>query len=124
MILETGELIAILRNRAGLTQQQLGESVFGDAVANPNVKVKKIEKGQQAPTPDELKKMASIFKVKVNELTPTETDATFILDNNLFEMFPEIRAYLQMLNEAAKANEKAIAASIITRIAEIINDKK
>lgn len=59
--LTIGETIMILRNRAKLSQQELGCLAFKNELKTPNVKIKKIEKGQQPPTKDDIKKITDQY---------------------------------------------------------------
>ena len=67
MNLTFGEKIQIYRKRKGLNFTQLGKKVFKD-VANPHIKMRKIEADFQKPTEAEMKRIAKTLNVSIEKL--------------------------------------------------------
>ena len=61
--LETHEIIFELRNKAGLSQEELAEKVFVTRQA-----VSRWEKGETVPNTETLKLLSSLFDVSINTL--------------------------------------------------------
>ncbi|MGD9097312.1 MAG: helix-turn-helix transcriptional regulator, partial [Desulfobacterales bacterium] len=70
MELKQPEIIQILRRRCNLNQGALGAAAFDTSYESGRTKIKNIELGRQAPTPDDLEKMAVVLGVPVSELDP------------------------------------------------------
>ena len=64
------EIIQVLRRRIGLNQGDFGARAFNTSFESGRTKVKRIELGKQIPTRNDLKKMAKIFGVGMEMLTP------------------------------------------------------
>jgi transcriptional regulator with XRE-family HTH domain len=128
--LTTGEMIMLFRIRRGLTQKQLGDIVFKD-LQTPNVKVKKIEKGQQRIDEQELKKIAEVLEVpleilqygKIITALPGQTinletrkEGGYRISKKVKQVFPEFPTYLQAVNSMAKIGEMDLLTKILQKM--------
>ncbi|MBQ2881956.1 MAG: helix-turn-helix transcriptional regulator [Clostridia bacterium] len=68
----TGSQIKKLRTNAGLSQRQLSEKLELEAVYTCRGSISRIENGQRAVTDIELKAIAKVLGVSVNELFEDE----------------------------------------------------
>ncbi len=71
-IMEFGKKLQELRNRQGLTQEQLAQQIFVSRTA-----VSKWESGRGTPSIDSLKRISELFSVTIDELLSSEELLTF-----------------------------------------------
>ncbi len=129
--LTVGELISIFRNRKGLTQAELGEMVFTD-LQTPNVKVKKIEKDQQRPTNEEVRKIAKALDVEPEFIMqsklcviPSEKDRKregyeYRISGKVKLACPNFSTYLQAINSMAKVDDIEVMMIILKKMCKEI----
>lgn len=126
MKMTIGELIMVYRKRKDLSQMALGQIVFKE-IKSPNVKIKKIELGQQSPTEKELVDIAHALGVTIDDLRGHSFEKTelegFFIHKNIVKMYSEkMDYYMKMLSEASKIPDKALCDMILSNIAEYIAD--
>lgn len=134
MKLTTGEMIMLFRLRKGLTQKQLGDIVF-KGLQTPNVKVKKIEKGQQKIDEQDLEKIAEVLEVPVEILQygkiitalpgqiinlETGKETGYRISKKVKQIFPEFSTYLQAFNSMAKIGEMDLLIKILQKMCKEI----
>ena len=134
MKLTTGEMIMLFRIRKGLTQKQLGDIVFKD-LQTPNVKVKKIEKGQQKIDERDLEQIAEILEVPIEILQygkiitalpgqiinlETRKEEGYRISKKIKQIFPEFPNYLQAFNSMAKIDAMDLLAKILQKMCKEI----
>ena len=132
--LTIGELISIYRTRKGLTQKDLGKIVFGD-LKTPNVKVKKIEKGQQTPKSEELEKIADALDQPLEVFFPREIDYSpdenknkeegYYINKKIDRLCPQFPKYIEAINSLAEVDGMEIIANIMEKMcSEFVSKKK
>jgi transcriptional regulator with XRE-family HTH domain len=134
--LTTGELISFFRNRKGFTQAELGKIVFDD-LQTPNVKIKKIEKNQQQPTEEDIKKIAEALGVtpeilKYGKITmplihdntanAKEREGEYSITKKIKTVCPNFETYLQAINSMAKINDMDLMLRILKKMCTEILD--
>ena len=134
MKLTTGEMIMLFRIRKGLTQKQLGDIVFKD-LQTPNVKVKKIEKGQQKIDEQDLEKIAEVLEVPMEILQygkiitalpgqiinlETRKEVGYRISKKVKQIFPEFSTYLLAFNSMAKIGEIDLLKKILQKMCKEI----
>jgi transcriptional regulator with XRE-family HTH domain len=128
MELKQPEIIQILRRRCNLNQGALGAAAFDTSYESGRTKIKNIELGRQAPTPDDLEKMAVVLGVPVSELDPgrngvkpaapsSAREAGVVLQRRVLEQLPGADAYIEMLNKAVRLDDRELIGHIADKLA-------
>ena len=124
------EIIQVLRRRKGLSQGDFGARAFDTSFESGRTKVKRIELGKQIPTRDDLKKMAGIFGVDMEMLTPAdaapspETGSPAqgpALSPQCMERFPGLGPYVDMLNKSVLIGDEELIAYLCEKISDLLN---
>ena len=131
MHLSQPEIIQILRKRSGMNQGQFGAKAFNMPVQTGRTKIKNIELGKQAPSPDDLEKMARVLGVPASALeidegnhpTDTETLSQTGIEPSVLDYFPGFDAYLDLLNKAARLGDDELIAHIAVKICELLENR-
>ena len=127
MEIKQPEIIQILRKRANMNQGTFGAKAFDTSFESGRTKVKNIELGKQIPTPRDLKNMARVLGVPVEELIPgsgspgavsTNGDRVYV-HKKVLELFPGIGPYLEMLNKAAMLNDRELISYLADKLADL-----
>ena len=128
MEIKQPEIIQILRKRANMNQGTFGAEAFDTSFESGRTKVKNIELGKQIPTAKDLKSMARVLGVPVEELIPRSDpghsggnppeDRIFV-HKRVLDFFPGIGPYLDMLNKAAALNDSELVGYLADKIAEL-----
>ena len=131
MRLTQSEIIQILRKRAGLNQAELGSRAFKTTLDSGRTKIKNIELGKQRVSEDDLRRIADCLDVPVEQLQPplknqNLTAAQFNQDirisQKIVDMFPDLREYLEMLENASRIDDLELIAYLSKKIADIWQD--
>lgn len=132
MILKQPEIIQVLRRRANISQGVFGARAFKTSFESGRTKVKNIELGRQAPTKEDLKKMAKELNVTIDEMLPaTDSESNikttgekglYILPKVL-DMFPGLGSYLEMMNKAAMLDDNDLIEYISEKVSGILRKK-
>ena len=128
MELKQPEIIQILRRRCNLNQGALGAAAFDTSFESGRTKIKNIELGRQIPTPDDLEKMATVLGVPVAELDPARRGAHpavqsgegpdgIVVHRRVLEQLPGADVYLEMLNKAARLDDRELISHIADKLA-------
>ena len=123
MNLSVGEKIMVLRQREKLKIIQLAE-VFKKTrrgmknIANPHIKLKKIELGTLAPTDKELEALAERLHVDVRALTEDnyEKDKGLLVPEGLIDAFPKLKFYLETLISAFNLKDGDLIKTMTDRL--------
>ena len=131
MELAQHELLQILRKRTGLNQGQFGAKAFGTSFESGRTKVKNIELGKQIPTQTDLEKMAGVLRLPASELlagqSPQGPDIKWgrisgiHVAQAVLDRFPDLAAYLEMLNKAVKIDDLELIEYILAKIAGLLS---
>jgi hypothetical protein len=129
--LTTGELIMFFRSRKAMTQEALGRILFGD-LKTPNVKIKKIEKGQQQLDKEDIGKTADVLgvtpeilqygKITVPQTSDTATDAKnkkerdYRITKKINDVCPNFSTYLKAINSMAEVNDLDLMLLILKKM--------
>lgn len=127
MKIKQPEIIQILRKRANMNQGTFGAKAFDTSFESGRTKVKNIELGKQIPTARDLKNMARVLDVPVEELIPgsgpTHTAANngdrVYIHKKVLDLFPGIGPYLEMLNKAATLNDTELISYLAGKLADL-----
>jgi transcriptional regulator with XRE-family HTH domain len=128
MQLTQSEMIQILRKRAGLNQAELGSRAFKTTLDSGRTKIKNIELGKQRVSNDDLKRIAQCLEVPVEQLQPPPGSKTIdaarfkegtLLSQKVVDLFPELQAYLEMLEKAAVIDDYDLIEYLSQKIAGI-----
>ena len=128
MRLTQSEIIQILRKRAGLNQAELGSRAFKTTLDSGRTKIKNIELGKQRISDDDLKRIAEGLDVPLEKLQtppenqkPTETllKNGIQISQKVVDMFPDLREYLEMLENASRIDDLDLIAYLSQKIADI-----
>ena len=128
MRLTQSEIIQILRKRAGLNQAELGSRAFKTTLDSGRTKIKNIELGKQRPSADDLRRVAECLDVPVEQLQPAPQNQTSTtvhykggiqISQKIVDMFPDLREYLEMLENAARIDDSELIAYLSKKIADI-----
>ena len=132
MKLKQPEIIQILRKRANLNQGAFGAKAFDTSFESGRTKVKNIELGKQKPSAADLKKMARVLAVPVEELIPDSpshqgpgpkpADGVVVLAQVL-DLFPGVGPYLEMLNKAVTLDDEELIEHIIYKIEQLFRKR-
>jgi transcriptional regulator with XRE-family HTH domain len=131
MRLTQSEIIQILRKRAGLNQAELGSRAFKTTPDSGRTKIKNIELGKQRVSDDDLERMAQCLDVPLEQLQPPpqnqETTSTKLKNGTLIsqkvvDMFPDLREYLEMLENAFRIDDFDLIEYLSKKIADIWRD--
>ena len=126
MQLSFAERLQILRKRTGLNQGAFGAKAFDLPMDSGRTKIKNIELGKQLPTPQEVELMARALGIPRASL---EADAAgsdrgegggMQISAAVLDRFPNLGAYLEMLNKAVALNDEALITHIGETLAEIL----
>lgn len=96
----TGETIMLLREKAELTQKELGEKLE----INRSV-INRIEQGTRPIRDDELKKIANFFNVSTDYLLGRPRLATFKNEDGTVDVYEEVPSYYKDPEVARIAQE-------------------
>ncbi len=128
MELKQNEIIQIMRKRAALNQSELGVRAFNTSPESGRTKIKNFELGRQNPTDKDLEKIAAVLNVEATQLKPPPQKSTgpkaprtqgVIVSNQVLKLYPDLRAYLEMLNKAAKINDWGLIDYLSVKLAAI-----
>jgi transcriptional regulator with XRE-family HTH domain len=131
MQLTQSEIIQILRKRAGLNQAELGSQAFDTTPDSGRTKIKNIELGKQRASDDDLKRIAQCLDVPLEQLKPppqNQKTASAKLKNGtlisqkVVDMFPDLREYLEMLENASRIDDIELIEYLSKKIADILQD--
>ena len=123
------EIIQIYRKRSGINQGDFGSQAFNVSYESGRTKMKNIELGRQIPSRADLNKIAALLKIPVTELIPgTKSDESggqvpagqVFLSNRVLNRFPGLDAYVDMLNNAARVDDRELLAYLCDRIAALL----
>jgi len=126
--LKQPEIIQILRRRRDMNQGTFGAKAFDTSFESGRTKIKNIELGKQVPTENDLKKMARVLGVTVDELKPDSKAQSFrerpaangvVIPAATLRMFPELGAYLEMLNKAVVLEDRELIGYLSEKLSEI-----
>ena len=131
MELAQHELLQILRKRTGLNQGQFGAKAFATSFESGRTKVKNIELGKQIPTRADLEKIAGVLRLPASELlagqSPQGPDIQWgrlsgiHVVQEVLDRFPDLAAYLEMLNKAVKIDDLELIEYISAKIAGLLS---
>jgi transcriptional regulator with XRE-family HTH domain len=128
MQLTQSEMIQILRKRAGFNQGELGSRAFNTSLDSGRTKIKNIELGKQRVSNDDLERIAQCLNVPVEQLQAPETDQKAgptkikngaLIPQRVVDMFPDLREYLEMLENAARIDDLDLIEYLSKKIADI-----
>ena len=128
MQLTQSEMIQILRKRAGFNQAELGSRAFNTSLDSGRTKIKNIELGKQRVSDDDLEQIAQCLNVPVEQLHATEKDQKAgpskikngaLIPQKVVDMFPDLREYLEMLENAARIDDLDLIEYLSKKIADI-----
>ena len=131
MRLTQSEMIQILRKRAGYNQAELGSRAFNTTPDSGRTKIKNIELGKQRVSDDDLKRIAQCLGVTVEQLQSPKEDqkASSVklkngvrISQKVVDMFPDLREYLEMLENAARIDDLDLIEYLSKKIADIWQD--
>jgi transcriptional regulator with XRE-family HTH domain len=131
MRLTQSEIIQILRKRAGLNQAELGSRAFKTTLDSGRTKIKNIELGKQRVNEDDLRRIAQCLDVSVEQLQPPlqNQNSTAVQYNDgvrisqkIVDMFPDLREYLEMLENASRIDDSDLIAYLSKKISDIWRD--
>ena len=130
--LAQAEIVQIIRKRSGINQGDLGSRAFNTSYESGRTKIKNIELGRQIPTMADLKKMAALLNVSVSELMPGNQSVgdgsrvpvpNVFLSNIILSRFPGLDAYIDMLNNAARINDRELLGYLCDKIASLLRGR-
>jgi hypothetical protein len=129
--LTTGELIMFFRNRKEMTQEALGRILFGD-LKTPNVKIKKIEKGQQKLDKEDIEKTADVLGVtpeilqhgkivapQINNAADAvrkEKESDYRITKKINDVYPNFSTYLKAINSMAEVDDMDLMLMILKKM--------
>lgn len=128
MRLTQSEMIQILRKRAGFNQAELGSRAFDTSLDSGRTKIKNIELGKQRVSEDDLKRIAQSLNVTVEQLQSPEEDPKAgstkikngaLISQKVVDMFPDLREYLEMLENAVRIDDLDLIEYLSKKIADI-----
>lgn len=128
MQLTQSEMIQILRKRAGFNQAELGSRAFDTNPDSGRTKIKNIELGKQRVSDDDLRRIAQCLNVTVDELRAPEEGQNAgstkikngaLISQKVVDMFPDLREYLEMLENAARIDDLDLIEYLSKKIADI-----
>ena len=131
MRLTQSEIIQILRKRAGLNQAELGSLAFKTTPDSGRTKIKNIELGKQRVSEDDLRRIAECLDVPVEQLkpppqnqnsTPGQHKGGVRISQKIVDMFPDLREYLEMLENASRIDDSDLIAYLSKKISDIWRD--
>ena len=128
--LTQGEIIQILRKRAGMNQGQLGAEAFNTTPASGRTKIKNIELDKQKPTLDDLKAIAASLNLSLSELlfyqeerlgsvTAQKPEGIFV-HQRIFNQFPGFEECLSILNKALILQDKELIVYVAKKTAGLL----
>ncbi len=104
---KVAESIRASRERAGLSQEQVGEQLDIGAEA-----VSRIERGITIPTLTRLAELADIFKCPIEELLGSSSTRT-----------QDQTEYIAKLLDALPATDREMVVDVVTKICERLKDR-
>ena len=128
MRLTQSEIIQILRKRAGLNQAELGSRAFRTNPDSGRTKIKNIELGKQRASEDDLRRIAECLDVPPEQLqpapqnqnaTPVQYNDGIRISQKIVDMFPDLREYLEMLENASRIDDSDLIAYLSKKISDI-----
>ena len=128
MQLTQSEMIQILRKRAGFNQAELGSRAFDTNPDSGRTKIKNIELGKQRVSDDDLRRIAQCLNVTAEELQVPEdgpktvsvkTKNGALISQKVVDMFPDLREYLEMLENAVRIDDLDLIEYLSKKIADI-----
>ena len=128
MQLTQNEIIQILRKRAGLNQAELGSRAFNTTVESGRTKIKNIELGKQHVSIEDLKCIARVMGVPLEQLQPLPGKKNLdsapekmgiLISQKVAAMFPDLREYLDMLEKASMISDSGLIVYLSNKIADI-----
>lgn len=127
--LTQGEMIQILRKRAGINQGQLGAEAFDTTVDSGRTKIKNIELDKQKPTVEDLKAIADVLQLPLPDLliypendpgyTAGKKPDGIVVHHRIFGRFPGLEECLSILNKALILKDEELIVYIAKKTAEI-----
>ena len=131
MRLTQSEIIQILRKRAGLNQAELGSRAFKTTLDSGRTKIKNIELGKQRISDDDLKRIAEGLDLPLEKLqvppenqkpTATQLKNGAQISQKVIDMFPDLREYLEMLENASRIDDIELIEYLSKKISDILQD--
>ena len=131
MRLTQSEMIQILRKRAGFNQAELGSRAFDTTLDSGRTKIKNIELGKQRVSDEDLKRIAQCLDVPVEQLQPPPQNQKItaaklkngtLISQKVVDMFPDLREYLEMLENATRIDDLDLIEYLSKKIANIWQD--
>ena len=131
MRLTQSEIIQILRKRAGLNQAELGSRAFKTTLDSGRTKIKNIELEKQRVSEDDLRRIAECLDVPVEQLQPplqnqnsdkVQYNGEIRMSQKIVDMFPDLREYLEMLENATRIDDSDLIAYLSKKISDIWRD--
>ncbi len=128
--LTQGEIIQILRKRAGINQGQLGAEAFNTTPDSGRTKIKNIELDKQKPTLDDLKAIAESLHLPLSQLLfyqeklPGSVAASkaegVVVHQRIFNQYPGLEECLSILNKALILKDEELIAYVAKKTAGIL----
>lgn len=127
--LTQGEMIQILRKRAGINQGQLGAEAFRTTPDSGRTKIKNIELDKQKPTVDDLKAIADVLGLPLPDLLIYQAKGPghsagsnpdgILVHHRIFSRFPGLEKCLSILNKALILKDEELIAYMGKKTAEV-----
>ena len=128
--LTQGEIIQILRKRAGINQGQLGAEAFNTTPDSGRTKIKNIELNKQKPTLDDLKAIADALHLPLSELLfyqeenpgafATRKSEGVFVHQRIFNQFPGLEECLSILNKALILKDQELISYVAKKTAGLL----
>jgi transcriptional regulator with XRE-family HTH domain len=127
------EIIQILRRRVDMNQGTFGAKAFNTSFESGRTKIKNIELGKQAPTEDDMVKMARVLGVSVEVLKPEEKASNsarrryarvsegILISKKTLGLVPGLGAYMDMLNKAVMLEDKELIQHLAEKLSDIFS---
>lgn len=128
--LTQGEIVQILRKRAGINQGQLGAEAFNTTPDSGRTKIKNIELNKQKPTLDDLKAIADSLHLPLSELlfyqeenqgslAKHKSEGVFV-HQRIFSQFPGLEECLSILNKALILKDQELVSYVAKKTAGLL----
>ena len=128
--LTQGEIIQILRKRAGINQGQLGAEAFNTTPDSGRTKIKNIELDKQKPTLDDLKAIADSLHLPLSEIlfyqderpgsAGAQKSEGFYIHPRILSQFPGLEECLSILNKALILKDQELIAYVAKKTAGLL----
>jgi len=128
--LTQGEIIQILRKRAGINQGQLGADAFNTTPDSGRTKIKNIELDKQKPTLDDLKAIADSLHLPLSDILFYQGDSPgsaaaqksegFFVHQRILSQFPGLEECLSILNKALILKDQELISYVAKKTAGLL----